>query len=54
MFIAPKLIGGISAPGSFVFEGFELMKDAVALSDLSVEQVGDNVCITGYPVWTSE
>ncbi|MFD3258800.1 bifunctional diaminohydroxyphosphoribosylaminopyrimidine deaminase/5-amino-6-(5-phosphoribosylamino)uracil reductase RibD [Paenibacillus lentus] len=53
LFLAPKLIGGLSAPGSFVFEGFELMKDAVTLSDLSVEQIGDNVCIAGYPVWNA-
>lgn len=54
LFLAPKLIGGLNAPGSFVFEGFELMKDAVTLSELSVEQIGDNVCITGYPVWDAK
>lgn len=53
LFLAPKLIGGLNAPGSFVFEGFELMKDAVTLSELSVEQIGDNVCIAGYPVWNA-
>lgn len=54
LFLAPKIIGGLHAPGSFVFEGFDLMADAVALSDLSVEQIGDNVCITGYPVWNAK
>jgi len=53
LFFAPKIIGGLNAPGTFVFEGYELMKDAVTLSGLSVEQIGDNVCITGYPVWNA-
>ncbi|GAA0135601.1 bifunctional diaminohydroxyphosphoribosylaminopyrimidine deaminase/5-amino-6-(5-phosphoribosylamino)uracil reductase RibD [Paenibacillus sp. YSY-4.3] len=53
LFLAPKIIGGLNAPGTFVFDGFELMKDAVTLSELSVEQIGDNVCITGYPVWNA-
>ncbi|WP_055110082.1 bifunctional diaminohydroxyphosphoribosylaminopyrimidine deaminase/5-amino-6-(5-phosphoribosylamino)uracil reductase RibD [Paenibacillus ihumii] len=51
LFLAPKLIGGLNAPGSFVFDGFELMKDAVVLEGLSVEQIGDNICISGYPVY---
>ncbi|WP_110932444.1 bifunctional diaminohydroxyphosphoribosylaminopyrimidine deaminase/5-amino-6-(5-phosphoribosylamino)uracil reductase RibD [Paenibacillus bouchesdurhonensis] len=54
LFLAPKLIGGLNAPGSFVFDGFELMKDAVTLSELSVEQIEDNVCIAGYPVWDAK
>lgn len=49
--MAPKIIGGLNAPGTFVFDGFELMKDAVVLNDITVEQIGDNVCISGYPAW---
>lgn len=51
LFMAPKIIGGLNAPGTFVFDGFELMKDAVVLNDITVEQIGDNVCISGYPAW---
>ncbi|MEF2964404.1 bifunctional diaminohydroxyphosphoribosylaminopyrimidine deaminase/5-amino-6-(5-phosphoribosylamino)uracil reductase RibD [Paenibacillus sp. M1] len=51
MFVAPKLIGGPEAPGSFVFEGYEKMRDAVSLSELEVSQIGDNICIKGKPVW---
>ncbi|WP_410768313.1 bifunctional diaminohydroxyphosphoribosylaminopyrimidine deaminase/5-amino-6-(5-phosphoribosylamino)uracil reductase RibD [Fontibacillus sp. BL9] len=51
MFLAPKLIGGLHAPGSFMFEGYDRMADAVTLSGLEVEQIGDNVCIKGTPVW---
>lgn len=51
MFIAPKLIGGINSPGSFVFEGYENMRDAVQLSNLKVRQLGDNIYVSGTPVW---
>lgn len=52
MFFAPKLIGGLESPGNFMFDGYSLMKDAVHLTDLEVEQMGDNVCIKGTPVWS--
>ncbi len=51
MFFAPKLIGGLESTGSFIFEGYYLMGDAVHLTNLEVEQMGDNVCIKGTPVW---
>ncbi|MNW52138.1 Riboflavin biosynthesis protein RibD [compost metagenome] len=53
LFLAPKLIGGLDAPGSFMFKGYELMKDAVTLQDLVVEQLGDNICVSGKPVYTA-
>ncbi|MNC46778.1 Riboflavin biosynthesis protein RibD [compost metagenome] len=53
LFLAPKLIGGLDAPGSFMFEGYELMKDAITLQDLVVEQIGDNICVSGKPVYTA-
>ncbi|MHA0855508.1 bifunctional diaminohydroxyphosphoribosylaminopyrimidine deaminase/5-amino-6-(5-phosphoribosylamino)uracil reductase RibD [Paenibacillus sp. CMAA1364] len=51
LYLAPKIIGGINAPSSFSFEGKELMKDAVYLESLEVEQLGDNLCISGIPVY---
>lgn len=51
LFIAPKLVGGLEAPGNFMFDGFELMQDAVSLRNIEVEQIGDNVCIRGIPYW---
>ncbi|OPA81389.1 riboflavin biosynthesis protein RibD [Paenibacillus selenitireducens] len=49
LFFAPKIIGGLASPGNIVFEGFERMSDAITLDEITVEQLGDNVCITGYP-----
>ncbi|MNY42782.1 hypothetical protein D3C86_1777030 [compost metagenome] len=51
LFFAPKLIGGLASTGNFVFDGFDEMKDAVTLENLSVEMIGDNVLIKGTPVW---
>jgi len=49
LFFAPKIIGGLTAPGNIVFEGYEKMSEAITLEEITVEQLGDNVCITGYP-----
>lgn len=49
LFYAPKIIGGLTAPGNIVFNGFERMNDAIAVRNLSVEVLDDNVCIMGYP-----
>lgn len=49
LFLAPKIVGGAEAPGAFAFAGFERMADAIQLDKLSVERIGDDCCITGYP-----
>lgn len=54
LFFAPKLIGGVSAPSSFVFDGYDLMQDAISLREMEVEQIGDNICIRGIPVWNGD
>ena len=51
LFYAPKIVGGAGAPGSFDFPGFERMADAIGLSRVSVEAYGDDICVTGYPVY---
>lgn len=47
VFIAPKLIGGSASYGIFSGEGCRILADAVALSDLRFQQVGEDVLITG-------
>lgn len=49
LFIAPKIIGGAGAPGNFEFAGYEKMGEAVILERMKVEQLGQDLCITGYP-----
>ncbi|RXZ78317.1 bifunctional diaminohydroxyphosphoribosylaminopyrimidine deaminase/5-amino-6-(5-phosphoribosylamino)uracil reductase RibD [Paenibacillaceae bacterium] len=49
LFFAPKLIGGTSAPASFQMEGWEQMADALHIREMKAEQVGEDICISGYP-----
>lgn len=49
LFLAPKIVGGADAPGAFSLPGFDRMSDAIALDRVSVERVGNDCCITGYP-----
>ncbi|TDF99293.1 bifunctional diaminohydroxyphosphoribosylaminopyrimidine deaminase/5-amino-6-(5-phosphoribosylamino)uracil reductase RibD [Paenibacillus piri] len=51
LFYAPKIIGGGRlAPDSFQFAGFDSMEDAIRLEGIRVQQFGDDICITGYPL----
>ncbi|MGM1046043.1 MAG: bifunctional diaminohydroxyphosphoribosylaminopyrimidine deaminase/5-amino-6-(5-phosphoribosylamino)uracil reductase RibD [Bacillota bacterium] len=52
LFMAPKIVGGLGAPSNFMFSGVEQMSDAITLNDVEFEQLGDNMCITGTPVWS--
>jgi diaminohydroxyphosphoribosylaminopyrimidine deaminase / 5-amino-6-(5-phosphoribosylamino)uracil reductase len=47
-YVAPKLIGGNKAPGSFRGEGFQRLADAVELERIQYTQLGPDVKITGY------
>ncbi|MBJ6363470.1 bifunctional diaminohydroxyphosphoribosylaminopyrimidine deaminase/5-amino-6-(5-phosphoribosylamino)uracil reductase RibD [Paenibacillus sp. MAHUQ-46] len=51
LFFAPKIIGGQTAPVSFSLDGWNRMADAVRLGGMQAEQVGEDLCITGYPVY---
>ncbi|KEO84345.1 5-amino-6-(5-phosphoribosylamino)uracil reductase [Tumebacillus flagellatus] len=53
-FVAPKLIGGEGAPTPYGGSGFDTMSQAVQLRDISVTTYGDDICITGYPVYGGE
>ncbi|RUS48122.1 bifunctional diaminohydroxyphosphoribosylaminopyrimidine deaminase/5-amino-6-(5-phosphoribosylamino)uracil reductase RibD [Cohnella sp. AR92] len=48
LFYAPKLVGS-EAPSAFAFHGPEAMGDALELDNVTVEQVGGDWCVTGYP-----
>ncbi|MBQ9094452.1 MAG: bifunctional diaminohydroxyphosphoribosylaminopyrimidine deaminase/5-amino-6-(5-phosphoribosylamino)uracil reductase RibD [Prevotella sp.] len=46
-FIAPKIIGGSEALSPVEGKGFGLMADAVQLKDVSVEQIGNDIMVSG-------
>ena len=48
-YIAPRICGG----GTLSVGGISFAERAssVALSDVSHEMIGDNICVSGYPVW---
>lgn len=50
-FIAPTLIGGAGAPAPIAGVGAAMMGDAVRLHDATMEQIGADWLITGYPTY---
>ncbi|HEY7197666.1 MAG TPA: bifunctional diaminohydroxyphosphoribosylaminopyrimidine deaminase/5-amino-6-(5-phosphoribosylamino)uracil reductase RibD [Gaiellaceae bacterium] len=48
LFVAPKLVGGDDAPPLFSGPGVRAMSDAIAVSGLEAERVGDDLLLTGY------
>ena len=48
-FIAPKIIGGATAPGAIGGAGVEKLSDALELERISVIQHGKDIEVTGYP-----
>lgn len=46
-FIAPKFIGGSNAKTPVGGEGFEKMKDAIELENIEIEQLGNDLMLTG-------
>ncbi|WP_136606252.1 bifunctional diaminohydroxyphosphoribosylaminopyrimidine deaminase/5-amino-6-(5-phosphoribosylamino)uracil reductase RibD [Paenibacillus dokdonensis] len=51
MYLAPMIVGGKGAPVNFNFEGVHHIADAVKLDSLEIEQIGNNISVTGIPVW---
>jgi len=49
--LAPLIIGASQAPTPVAGHGAERMADAVRLRDVTVERLGEDVLVTGYPVW---
>ncbi|MVP00094.1 bifunctional diaminohydroxyphosphoribosylaminopyrimidine deaminase/5-amino-6-(5-phosphoribosylamino)uracil reductase RibD [Paenibacillus lutrae] len=55
LFFAPKWIGGgAQAPDNVSFGGFGRMSEAIRLARMTVQTVGDDVCLTGYPQYAEE
>ncbi len=50
VFIAPKLIGGKTAPGPIGGAGIEQLSRAVLFRDIQVSQIGEDILIEGYAV----
>ena len=50
VFIAPKLIGGKTAPGPIGGAGIEQLSNAVRLGDIHVSLIGEDILIEGYLV----
>jgi diaminohydroxyphosphoribosylaminopyrimidine deaminase / 5-amino-6-(5-phosphoribosylamino)uracil reductase len=48
VFVAPKLVGGDDAPPLFAGPGVRSMADALSLSGVEVERVGEDLLISGY------
>ena len=49
-FIAPALIGGAAAPAPIAGVGAAVLADAIRLEHTTMEQIGEDWLITGYPV----
>ena len=47
--IAPKIIGGVTAPGAIGGSGVAVMSEALELEKVSVIKRGNDVEVTGYP-----
>ena len=47
-YVAPKLIGGKTAPGPLGGKGIERLSDATGLVDVDVTRLGDDFLISGY------
>lgn len=50
-FIAPKIVGGIKAPGPIAGNGVNTMDEALILHDMRVEQIGADLLIEAYTGW---
>ncbi|MBD3181233.1 bifunctional diaminohydroxyphosphoribosylaminopyrimidine deaminase/5-amino-6-(5-phosphoribosylamino)uracil reductase RibD [Candidatus Poribacteria bacterium] len=48
IFIAPKIVGGTTAPGPIGDTGIEKLSDAILIRDMVFESIGADIFITGY------
>jgi diaminohydroxyphosphoribosylaminopyrimidine deaminase/5-amino-6-(5-phosphoribosylamino)uracil reductase len=51
--IAPVIVGAADAPGAVSGRGAYRMADALRLRDITVERLGEDILVTGYPVYVS-
>jgi len=47
-FIAPKIIGGASAPSPVGGKGLTSMEDAIGVTDWTYRKIGTDIMIEGY------
>ena len=47
--IAPLIVGAADAPGAVAGEGADRMADALRLREMTVQRLGDDLLVTGYP-----
>ena len=52
--IAPLVIGAFDAPSAVAGRGVDRMAQAPRLRDVTVERLGEDTLITGYPVWPED
>ncbi|MBV9242732.1 MAG: riboflavin biosynthesis protein RibD, partial [Acidobacteria bacterium] len=46
---SPMIIGGRMAPSAVGGQGATSLDKAVSLKDITIERLGDDMCLTGYP-----
>ena len=49
--IAPIIVGAADAPGAVAGRGAQRMADALRLRDLTTERLGEDILVSGYPVY---
>ncbi len=54
LYYGTKLVGDPAAPANFQFKGINRMADAISLANVTAEMVGDDIRVTGYPVYAEE
>ncbi len=52
--IAPMIVGAADAPAAVAGEGADRMADALRLREVTVERLGEDVLVTGYPQYPEE
>jgi diaminohydroxyphosphoribosylaminopyrimidine deaminase/5-amino-6-(5-phosphoribosylamino)uracil reductase len=51
LIISPRIVGGTDAPLAFGGRGAASIEEAASLADVTVERLGEDIEITGYPRW---
>ncbi len=52
--IAPMIVGAADAPTAVAGRGARYMREAPRLRDMTVERLGEDILVTGYPEWPEE
>ncbi|MEX0683731.1 MAG: bifunctional diaminohydroxyphosphoribosylaminopyrimidine deaminase/5-amino-6-(5-phosphoribosylamino)uracil reductase RibD [Dehalococcoidia bacterium] len=52
--IAPIIVGAADAPSAVAGEGADRMADALRLREVTVERLGEDILVTGYPGYAGE